>query len=196
MSDNSTASRLEACFQKIEEEQMKGMPILNSAIGVEAIGFQEYRNRKMGVMITPWFMSLFLLPSSDDNWDDLPLGEWHKHDFPEKTCQFVINKFDGLGQCQTHAIHSPMFQFNTQQEARDVAEHFLANLMEEAEPQEVDMEAERLQRFLNGDESALLEKVEEVETGPDQPSSEKQQKTPSRRDLLRGASVMGSAHGD
>ena len=42
---------------------MKGMPIYNPTLAVEAVGFREHEGRQAGVMVTPWFMNLTVLPS-------------------------------------------------------------------------------------------------------------------------------------
>ena len=45
---------------------MKGMPIYNPTLAVEAVGFREHEGRQVGVMVTPWFMNLTVLPSETD----------------------------------------------------------------------------------------------------------------------------------
>ena len=50
-------------FERIGAEQMRDLPIYNHAIDVEAIGFHPWGPGFIGVLITPWFMNLMLLPS-------------------------------------------------------------------------------------------------------------------------------------
>jgi [NiFe] hydrogenase assembly HybE family chaperone len=184
--NNSVSSRLESCFRKIEQEQMQGMPVLNPAMQVQAVGFVEWQGRQMGIMITPWFMSLIMLSCTDDDWDALPIGQAHEHEFPEKKFKFVLNEFEGIGRCQIHALHSPMSKFESHQAALDEASRILASMMVEVEPGEAEFEAERLRRFLDGDESALLKNDDETELDDSAPIPVKKAKTVSRRDLLRG----------
>ncbi len=186
ISNDGVVSLLEASFRKIEQDQMQDMPVLNASISVQAVGFREWNGRQLGVMVTPWMMSLFLLPSQGDDWSEIPLGEARHQVFPEKTYDFSINEFEGVGRCQTHALHSPMFKFDTHQEAVKEAERVLASIMEETDPEEADFEAERLRLFLEGDENALLEKPAETEPEMLQPVPINKAKALSRRDLLRG----------
>ena len=38
--------------------KVKGMPIYNPTLAIEAVGFREHEGRHVGVMLTPWFMNL------------------------------------------------------------------------------------------------------------------------------------------
>ncbi len=186
MTHHSLSMRLETCFQRIASEQMQGMPVLNPAIQVQAVGFRRWRGFELGVIITPWFMSLLLLPGIDDDWEGFQLGDAQTHSFPNMKYDFTINEFEGLGRCQTHALHSPMFKFDNHRQAVEEAERVLAVMMEKVEPAEADPEEERLRRFLAGDESALTESSEETKSDPQTLQQVKKDKSLSRRNLLRG----------
>jgi [NiFe] hydrogenase assembly HybE family chaperone len=58
----TAAEKLEQIFDKIHQEQMQGIPILNNMLKVQALGFQEYQGRIVGILITPWLMNLVMLP--------------------------------------------------------------------------------------------------------------------------------------
>jgi [NiFe] hydrogenase assembly HybE family chaperone len=58
----TAAEKLEQIFNKIHQEQMQGIPILNNMLKVQALGFQEYQGRIVGILITPWLMNLVMLP--------------------------------------------------------------------------------------------------------------------------------------
>ncbi len=66
-----TAIQLQNIFNQILQDQMQGIPIVNHSLNVQSIGFQEYQNRTLGIVITPWFMNLFLLPGKTDQWSDM-----------------------------------------------------------------------------------------------------------------------------
>ena len=57
----SPAPILEALYQKVYQEQMKGLPICNENIKVEAVDFQLYQDQWLGVLVTPWFTNLLIL---------------------------------------------------------------------------------------------------------------------------------------
>jgi len=88
---------IEKTFERILAENMQGIPILNSRISVQALGFQEYQGRVIGIIITPWLMNLVLLPSSEEDWSDLVLGHKETHEFPAGKYKFLVNEIDGIG---------------------------------------------------------------------------------------------------
>ena len=66
-SDNP-ADAVEEAFFRIQREQMADVPILNAALSVEAVDFQRWQGHWLGVVVTPWCMSLLLLPGSEQGW--------------------------------------------------------------------------------------------------------------------------------
>ncbi|MES9934717.1 MAG: [NiFe]-hydrogenase assembly chaperone HybE [Candidatus Sedimenticola sp. PURPLELP] len=173
---------LESCFRTIYDQRMKDLPIVNDQLEVEAVGFQLWNGHDVGVLITPWFMNLVMLPMEGDEWIDLPLDSKREFDFPARKLTFVLTEFEGIGRCMSSAIHSPMNGFPDHPSAVDTAGQFLRDLMDEEMQVEADPEGERLQRFLQGEEMSREEEPTEETTGLD----EKLQQPVSRRDLLRG----------
>lgn len=61
---------LEHAFTTIAHERMAGLPVLNPNLSVEAIGFErvagaaDEAGHALGILATPWFMSLVWLPLS------------------------------------------------------------------------------------------------------------------------------------
>lgn len=58
-----TSDALVARFDTIRRTRMQGLPFLNPALAVEAVGFRPLNKHQLGVLITPWFMNLVLLPT-------------------------------------------------------------------------------------------------------------------------------------
>ena len=58
------AAELEAAFARIHRERMADVPILNEALRVEAVGFVARGDEALGVLVTPWFMNLMLVPAA------------------------------------------------------------------------------------------------------------------------------------
>jgi len=100
--------KIEQTFNKIHVENMQGIPILNPAIKVQALGFQEYQGRMLGVVITPWLMNLVLLPAEGEDWSHMKLGDKRPPEFSSRVYKFMLNDIDGIGLCQTHSLYSPM----------------------------------------------------------------------------------------
>ena len=152
--------RVTMVFERIHREQMAGLPLLNNALKVATIEFQLFGGRVIGIVSTPWMMSLLMLPGADDRWQSLAMGEKQSHDFPGGTYRFLVNVLDGLGVCQMHSIYSPMRDFPNQASAVAAAGDFLDRLMTPAPASdgEAPVDEELLGRILRG------ENIPEIET--------------------------------
>ncbi len=159
MSDlNALSQEIEAVFRRIEREQMQGIPLLNPALQVQTIGFQTYQGRTLGIVITPWMMSLMLLPAAGEDWSSLQLGDKQHHRLPSNEFRFMVNEIDGIGICQTHSLYSPMHEFMNQDHAVAAAESFMQTLMVEVEHPDTDPhDEELLGRILRGEETPEVE---------------------------------------
>lgn len=128
------AQQVADAFERIRREQMAGLPLLNEAIMVTALGFRLHEGRMLGMVVTPWMMSLILFPRAGDDWDRLALGDKQSHAFPGGSLRFMVNAIDGLGVVQMHSVHSPMRAFPFQDAALAEAAGFLQRLLAPADP--------------------------------------------------------------
>ncbi len=191
------AAQLEQTFHKIHLENMLGIPILNPHIQVQALGFQEFEGRVLGIIITPWLMNVVLLPAAGEDWSTMQLGDKRPHKFASRTYKFMLNDIDGIGLCQTHSLYSPMRDFSSHEQALGVAQNFIDNLMVERELSEEELvDEELLGRVMRGEETPeinlddfdVIEPMAAVTT-PVRGQNEDQilvEKKISRRNLLRG----------
>ncbi len=123
---------LEAAFRRIEAETMADVPILNPALTVEAVGFTRRQDRWLGIVITPWFMNLVLVPGAAESWQSVAPGLRLFRKFPSGDFAFLGSNEPEVGEFQSCSLFSPMGQFASQAEAREVALAALAAL--QAEP--------------------------------------------------------------
>lgn len=154
LSPSAHGELVRGVFERIHREQMTGLPLLNNTLAVATLGFQPFRGRVIGMVITPWMMGLMLLPRAEDRWDALPLGEKTTHEFPGATLRFMINAVDGLGAYQMHSVHSPVHIFPDQAAATEAASTFLAKVLADkdpAAPPEDPVDEELLGRILRGE---------------------------------------------
>jgi [NiFe] hydrogenase assembly HybE family chaperone len=110
---------------------LKGMPIYNPTLAVEAVGFRSFEGREAGVVVTPWFMNLTVLPSADD------LGVWTRGGtvrlaFPSGAYDFLVSELPDFGLVATCPLFSQMADF-TDHEAAQLAALSAANALFEAE---------------------------------------------------------------
>ena len=124
-------------YQAIYRERMRDLPIVNSRLAVEAVGFEQWEDKDLGVLITPWFMNLVLLPDSD-RLADLPQGERIECQFPSGPCELTVYHDEGLGSYLAAVLFSTVADFPDQDVARAVAEEALAQIL--AQPPEKETE--------------------------------------------------------
>jgi len=194
MVSEKIAAQLDSVFNNIHANEMAGLPLLNSKINVETVGFQDYNGRTIGIVISPWLMSLVMFPSSQlgDDWNGFEIGDQQVHEFPSGDYKFRVNEFDGVGVCQVHAIHSPMSGFFSQDHAKATARQFMTKLMTVVDEDDR-LDEKRLERFINGEEMDGIHKSEQASKEPPETVSVAEVKNPNkaapaigRRDLLRG----------
>ncbi len=133
------AVRLEEVFSGIAATRMADLPILNPALGVAAVGFRAWRGGSCGILITPWFMNLILLPGPpslgrDDlhaEIGDLPSGTRLTIALPSGDYDFLAAREDSLGPYLSCSLFSPMSQFVDMDGARAVAAAAILQLFAE-----------------------------------------------------------------
>ena len=123
---------LVAHFESVRVNRMAGIPMLNPALQVEAVGFvwaEELEGGDVavaeGVLITPWFMSLVRLPSRQ-----LPhanrVARKFVRDFGSERFDFIGGHDDAIGYFESCALFSPMQDFDSQARAVETAQEVLA----------------------------------------------------------------------
>lgn len=122
------ADTLVARFQKIHRDRMQGLPIVNPAIQVEAVGFGDSQEHELGVLITPWFMNLILSPGSEE-WSGEQQGNLVECELPSGHCEMTICDDEALGRYLSAVLFRTMTDFPDQSVARAVAAEALAQML-------------------------------------------------------------------
>lgn len=126
------AQRLEAAFREIHIAQMRGVPIVNDALGVKAVGFRDWNGHRLGALVTPWFLNLVLLPGPDDDWSGLQPGAKELIEFPSGLYEFVHAQRTEVGAYKACSLFSPMFDFASMLQATETAAAALTALFDPA----------------------------------------------------------------
>jgi [NiFe] hydrogenase assembly HybE family chaperone len=113
--------RSSACSARFMPPAWQGLPFLNPALRVEAVGFRRRDGRWLGVLITPWFMNLMLLPDVPASWHHVRYGDTVSYPFPSGVFEFISAREADLGDYQICSLFSPMFDFADQDGARATA---------------------------------------------------------------------------
>jgi [NiFe] hydrogenase assembly HybE family chaperone len=116
-SDPSAA--LEAAFDLIARTRMHDLPICNSRLQVEALGFQRTAaGHWVGAMVTPWAINLLCLPGHAESWPALAPCSKHEWEFPSGLYEFTVAEEDSLGAYHLCSLFSPAFEFESHEAAR------------------------------------------------------------------------------
>lgn len=116
-------------YRRVQTERMQGIPILNPALSVEAVGFQRAETPDdapdtepvaEGVLITPWFMSLVRLPLALQPHGNRVARKFVR-DFGSEGFEFIGAHDEAVGYHETCALFSPMDGFATQAQAVETA---------------------------------------------------------------------------
>lgn len=174
------SARLAVVFQAVAE-RMRGLDFVNPALEVEAVAFGAWEDHWLGVMVTPWFMNLALLPRDSARWQPLKIGDKRKYAFPAGVYEFIGATDPAIGDFQMCSLFSPVKEFEDQATARLVATLAREALFDAANAEPADFPA--------ADLAAATER--EDAPGPLAELQERAAAPMSKRDFLRGR-VPGS----
>ncbi|MBT3028384.1 MAG: hypothetical protein B6D72_17050 [gamma proteobacterium symbiont of Ctena orbiculata] len=178
---------LERQFRQIHQQRMQGLPLLNPKLHVEAVGFREWNGCCLGVLITPWFMNLMLLPPEGDSWKESRIGDKALHQMPSGPYEFILGEEEGVGRYQMCSLFSPVFEFADHETAVATAEAVMDALMCPEHRDTVSTcESEIERRWAVGSEREADDEEEQPLDEERAPLRQRLQQPLSRRDLLRG----------
>ena len=95
--------------------------MVNPALSIEAVGFRPWSDHWLGILITPWFMNLVLMPRVAARWQPIAERESRHYVFPAGVFEFIGGRDPALGDYQACSLFSPMFEFGDHSGAHDTA---------------------------------------------------------------------------
>lgn len=113
--------------------KVKGLPIYNPTLAVEAVGFREHDGRQAGVVITPWFMNLAVIPSDADLTTWIATGTV-RLTFPSGEYDFMVQDLHGFGLVGTCALFATMHEFTDHEAAQAAATSITDALFQPEQP--------------------------------------------------------------
>ncbi|RJT28066.1 hydrogenase-2 assembly chaperone [Buttiauxella izardii] len=108
MLTHNPSTVLEKAFQTVAESQMCQLPFYRAHIPVRACGFQLFEHQWLGCMLTPWMLSLLVLPGPGQVWTTRTVGEKLALTLPCGNVRFTVGEMDGCGQYLASSLMSPL----------------------------------------------------------------------------------------
>ena len=160
-----TVNKLVNRFQQIGSERILGLPIYNDKLTVEAVNFQQCNGGLIGVLVTPWFMNVMLLPEDTSPYQNQELGEKVNYQLRSGEHEFVIGEDEEVGRYLFRTVTSPTHCYKKQTAAVNAGSKALSTLLTPPEQEE--------------EQTTTTQQVE-LDSKP-----EKDRHTNSRREFLR-----------
>lgn len=121
-------SQLVSRYRRVGEEKMRGLPPFNDRLEVEAVGFSEWGDHLLGVIVAPWFMNLVIVPGEDVDPEKTTQGARSEWEFPAGRYEFHAANLEGAPSHLTTPLFSAVTDFPDQSTARAVAQAVLDGL--------------------------------------------------------------------
>lgn len=115
-SNDDAVLRLVGAY-RIAASEMRALPVYNPQLIVEAVGFLVYGERRVGIMVTPWFMNIAVLPGETDM-QEWAAGRALRLTFPSGAYDFLVSELEGVGLVASCSLFSPMNDFTGHEAAR------------------------------------------------------------------------------
>lgn len=93
---DSPQRAVQAHFEALYASAMQGLPFLNTALSVRALGFQRIDGDWLGALIAPWCVQLMLLPGGGRLWQHMPTGERAAVALPVGMLDFIAEAGEGI----------------------------------------------------------------------------------------------------
>lgn len=125
--EQAWVSALAQTHHQIAITRMAGLPVMHTALSVQAVGFARRDAGLLGVLLTPWFMSLVWRDLTGDA-ASLPVGQHRERAVGTERFEFIGAWHEALGAYESCSLISPMFEMTDQAQAVATAEAVLAHL--------------------------------------------------------------------
>ena len=120
---------LVAAFERTYRDRMQDLPIVRKDFEVQAVDFTAWEGRLLGVLITPWFINLILLPGPQEDWSKQRAGSKTTWRLPAGDVEFTAAVEERSGPYQSCALFSSLAEFPDQASARRVAQAVIPRLL-------------------------------------------------------------------
>ncbi|CFB69322.1 hydrogenase-2 assembly chaperone [Yersinia enterocolitica] len=120
--EQNPAALLEQVFGQVAADEMRGLPFYRDHIPLRACGFQLFEQQWIGALLTPWMLSLVVLPGPQQSWQRRAVGERLMLALPCGGISFTVSEIAGCGQYLSRSLMSPLDTSLSAERALQLAE--------------------------------------------------------------------------
>ena len=117
-----------AIFQSAMEtvaKEMQDLPFYRANIECYCPKFVLFENQWIGTIVTPWMLSVVILPGKDQQWEPRELGDKLTIQLPYKSLTFTVSGVEQVPQYLSCSLHSPLDSAITNTQAKQLAQDCL-----------------------------------------------------------------------
>lgn len=115
-------------MRKVAEE-MKDLPFYRKGIDCYCPKFVLFENQWIGTVVTPWMLSIVILPGKDQEWEPREIGDKLSVQLPYKTFTFTVSSLENIPQYLSCSLHSPIDPAMTNTQAAQLAQDCLKMIL-------------------------------------------------------------------
>ncbi|PJG83680.1 hydrogenase-2 assembly chaperone [Caviibacterium pharyngocola] len=122
--DQDPSSLLQRAMEKIVPT-MQDLPFYRRDIACFCPKFTLYENQWLGALLTPWTLSLVVLPGPGQQWENRTVGDKLVLRLPYKDLVFTVSHLDDIPQYLSCSLQSPLDPSLTAEQAEKLAKDCL-----------------------------------------------------------------------
>ena len=119
---NDPSELIQQVFTTIHHTEMADLPFINEYLSVETVGFALHEGDWLGVLLTPWTLSLLLLAGPERHWQSFTVGDKFGLKLPSGEYTFFVGGHEKLGTYLSCSLRSPVNDIHSQQAGVKLAE--------------------------------------------------------------------------
>lgn len=115
------AQLIESVFSDIHKTQMQDLPFVNGKLSVKALDFALFEGDWLGMLLTPWTLSIMLIPGPSRHWQPRTVGDKIGLSLPSGNYNFTYGHHEELGCYLSSSVMSPVQNMTDQDSAVQLA---------------------------------------------------------------------------
>ena len=109
--------------------EMQDLPFFHKGIECFCPKFVLFEDQWIGTVLTPWLMSVVILPGPQQQWEPRELGDKLTVQLPYKALTFTVSSLENVPQYLSCSLHSPLDPNLTNEQAVQLTQDCLRTVL-------------------------------------------------------------------